>query len=513
MKILLVTGRVAAPLIHKIVKNITQVDMKVLELPIPVAAMMTSEYLLRELPRYKEHVDWSDIIIVPGMTKGDLAEVSKRLGKPVYKGCLYADDIPFMIEYLMNGGELSTLNPLDELVSENKRMSEKEILDRLRKEAENSQTRIGGKPLTSRFPLIAGEIFLNEHDNVEDVLFSIKRYLSEGADIIVLGTSRLTLEQLLDVSKSIRKKLDVPLGVDFPRQEEIASLQDGEFDILLSFTPEFLQKSLFKQPFEKTAIVIIPDHNTISADEKVISLKKGLEEGLRQGHKKIILDPVLYPPMKGFVESVYAYIQVKKHFPDVPMLMGVSNYVELIDADSIGVNAVLATIGVEIGVELFLLTEASVKTSNSIREFKTAIEMALLAREKGRYPKDFTLNLLVCKDKRRRGVRPKDVQNAAVASRRVPHTADPAGYFKIYVDHAGKSIIVEHYYHGSMVPNLSIIGDDPSLIIGEILQRKLATKPEHFYYLGRELCKAEIALKLGKDYVQDSDLFPDREPI
>lgn len=50
MKILLVTGRVAAPLIHKIVKNITQVDMKVLELPIPVAAMMTSEYLLRELP-------------------------------------------------------------------------------------------------------------------------------------------------------------------------------------------------------------------------------------------------------------------------------------------------------------------------------------------------------------------------------------------------------------------------------------------------------------------------------
>jgi dihydropteroate synthase len=51
------------------------------------------------------------------------------------------------------------------------------------------------------------------------------------------------------------------------------------------------------------------------------------------------------------------------------------------------------------------------------------------------------------------------------------------------------------------------VGTEPSAIFREILERKLASSPEHFYYLGKELWKAKTALKLGKDYIQDEELF------
>jgi hypothetical protein len=63
---------VAKPILEKIAAQLSGVEAKVLSLPIPVAAMMTSEYLARELPRYPELVEWADVIIAPGFTNGNL---------------------------------------------------------------------------------------------------------------------------------------------------------------------------------------------------------------------------------------------------------------------------------------------------------------------------------------------------------------------------------------------------------------------------------------------------------
>ncbi|MFP3260316.1 MAG: dihydropteroate synthase-like protein, partial [Sulfolobus sp.] len=52
----------------------------------------------------------------------------------------------------------------------------------------------------------------------------------------------------------------------------------------------------------------------------------------------------------------------------------------------------------------------------------------------------------------------------------------------------------------------TIIGDD-GLTIGRKLVQRTNINPEHAIYIGYELAKAEIALKLNKNYVQDKPLF------
>lgn len=498
---------VAKPLLEKIIKQLIGVEARVLSLPIPVAAMMTSEYLSRELPRYPEIVDWADIIIAPGFTKGDLKEVSRKLGKPVYKGCLYAYDIPILVEYLKKGGELSTLHPLDELLTGEKKRREENILIELRREAAKSGFEIGGKPVSPKYPLIIGEVFVNEEVDFHAIAAKARRLAFHGADILVIGSSRLPFDAIVDYSKEVKRLLNMPVGLDYFKYEAFSSLSDGEIDILLSFPADSIPRFSSKEEFRETAVVVIPDPFAVTVEDKISSLRAGLKHATHKGFRKIVLDPVLNPPQQAFIESMYSFKIARKEFPSNPILMGISNFTELIDADSIGVNAVLASIGVEAGVDLFLVTEESVKTFFSVKEFRRALDMALLAREMDKPPKDFSINLLVCKSKKKKGLKPQELVNPVRASNPYFLKADPAGYFKIYIDHDEETIIVEHYKHGESKPDITILGADPSAIVSEILERKLASTPEHFYYLGRELYKAKIALKLGRDYVQDEELF------
>jgi len=498
---------VAKPILEKIAAQLSDMEAKVLPLPIPVAAMMTSEYLARELPRHPELIEWADVIIAPGFTKGDLEEVAKRVGKPVYKGCLYAYDIPIMIEYLKKGGKLSPINPLDGLLTEEKRKREESILAELKSQAENSSFEIGGEPISHKYPLIIGEVFVNGEADFDVIASKARRLVSHGADILVIGSSRLPFDTVVEYSRKIKQLVKKPVGVDYLRFEAFSSLSDGEVDMLLSLPAGSIPRFDSKEEFRKTAVVIIPDPLAATVEEKISSLRTGLKYAFHKGFGKVVLDPVLNPPQQGLIESLYAFKTARKEFQNHPILMGVSNFTELIDADSIGVNATLASIGVEAGVDLFLVTEESDKTVFSIKEFRRALDMALLAREMEKPPKDFSVNLLVCKSKKRRRLKPQELTNPVKASHPYPLKADPSGYFKIYVDHDQEAIIVEHYKHGSNKPDITIVGTEPSTIFSEILERRLASSPEHFYYLGKELWKAKTALKLGKDYIQDEELF------
>jgi len=79
----------------------------------------------------------------------------------------------------------------------------------------------------------------------------------------------------------------------------------------------------------------------------------------------------------------------------------------------------------------------------------------------------------------------------------------PKGFFKIFVD---KSEIVAVLYTGRD-PKIVIRGKTAEEICGEIIERGLISKIEHAAYLGRELQKAEIALRTGRSYLQEKKLF------
>jgi dihydropteroate synthase len=87
---------------------------------------------------------------------------------------------------------------------------------------------------------------------------------------------------------------------------------------------------------------------------------------------------------------------------------------------------------------------------------------------------------------------------------------DSNGFFIILIDKQRKKIIAEHYLNVEKGKLLAtgkldriIEGDDAESISHTISKLGLVSSTDHAMYLGRELQKAEIALKAGTEYEQE----------
>jgi tetrahydromethanopterin S-methyltransferase subunit A len=82
---------------------------------------------------------------------------------------------------------------------------------------------------------------------------------------------------------------------------------------------------------------------------------------------------------------------------------------------------------------------------------------------------------------------------------------DPAGYFLILIDRPGRALRAEQYSQQHQL--LRVIEGAGAAEIGHTIVRLgLVTLLAHATYLGRELARAEAALRLGLDYEQDRPL-------
>ncbi|NLU04338.1 MAG: DUF4346 domain-containing protein, partial [Methanothermobacter sp.] len=86
---------------------------------------------------------------------------------------------------------------------------------------------------------------------------------------------------------------------------------------------------------------------------------------------------------------------------------------------------------------------------------------------------------------------------------------DKMGSFKIMVEDGQIKAVL---YKG-MEPRTALTSDSAKKLYEEIINRNLVSRLEHAAYLGAELQKAEIALRTGKDYVQDFELFERSFPL
>jgi tetrahydromethanopterin S-methyltransferase subunit A len=86
--------------------------------------------------------------------------------------------------------------------------------------------------------------------------------------------------------------------------------------------------------------------------------------------------------------------------------------------------------------------------------------------------------------------------------KRTPLDYDQKGFFVITVDNTKKEITVKHYYKNNR-PGFIIKGHSSEAILLAILNENLVSQMSHAGYLGAELSKAEIALKLNLQYTQD----------
>lgn len=81
-------------------------------------------------------------------------------------------------------------------------------------------------------------------------------------------------------------------------------------------------------------------------------------------------------------------------------------------------------------------------------------------------------------------------------------TLDKAGYFVVYPDARSQELMVEHYSNQDVL-DCVLEGNSPASLYSEAIERKLLTRLDHAAYLGRELARAEQALKTGEPFVQD----------
>jgi len=85
--------------------------------------------------------------------------------------------------------------------------------------------------------------------------------------------------------------------------------------------------------------------------------------------------------------------------------------------------------------------------------------------------------------------------------KREPFMEDRLGYFTIKIK--DREIIVNHLLTDHVKTSFSFSGSKAEEIYKMIMHEGLVSRPEHAAYLGKELGRAEEALKSGKEYIQE----------
>jgi dihydropteroate synthase len=83
--------------------------------------------------------------------------------------------------------------------------------------------------------------------------------------------------------------------------------------------------------------------------------------------------------------------------------------------------------------------------------------------------------------------------------------------FKISIDRAEGVLVTAHYDSAQIDRPVNVVkGKTADRVFAKIVEMGLVSRLDHAAYLGSELAKAEIALRTGKEYVQDKDLFKNK---
>ncbi|ASJ02688.1 dihydropteroate synthase [Thermococcus profundus] len=501
-RILLVTGRLAEPLVRKYSEG-----YDVFVTPVSVAAFLTPELIARYLKKAGVKSEEYDLILVPGLVRGSAQLIEDELGIPAYKGPRNAMDLSQVLKALEEGFKLSKEIPADELFSFDalKRVEDIRNKTRNRNYIEEALKKpwnvlIGNLPVGRDFPArILGEVVDSPKLGVEKTLEKALYYLREGADIIDIGmvageTNLNFIEKLPEIRERLKEAgFDVPISFDSLNTSEIESALDYA-DLFLSVDEGNLEALVTEKP-----VVLIPTNQRkgyfpTKPAERVEFLEKLKEGALDLGYKTIIPDLIL-EHVPHLARSIAAFQLYRERNPEDVLLAGVGNVVELYDADSVGMNALLAGIAKELSINLLLTTEVSAKVKGSVRELRRAVDMDLFD-----IPKNLGFDLLILKEKRESEWQFEPAREVIEAEEK-PVELEPI-YFRIWVED-GRIWVNAHRGTEAV---LTIVGDEPNAIIDTILER-FEISPRHAFYLGRELERAHTALKLRRSYIQEVELF------
>lgn len=534
MKILIITAKLASNLVKR-ESTKSNHDIRVHVVNTPIAAFLTPKKIVGELEKHdingvydgrssnksddlhnKFDLKSYDIILTPGLIRKDVSYVTDKTSIQTYKGPTDAADLAIVLE-MIDKLDMSSTVPADKLIEEELRKRALLFIENF-EQNENNKLKllkkpenilVGNLPVGQDFPMrVLAEIANAPLLTDLELLTRAQYFVKSGADMIDIGmVAGETLdERIPNMVKLLKNHLDVAVSIDSLNPVEIKSAVESGVDMVLSLDHGNWEEVIPHLEDKNIPAVILPtDFSKNWVPETVDDRVKSVEE-LRQKCNKIdvladlILDPI---NSSSIVDSIMACHKFKEKNRE-PVFFGVGNVTELLDSDSIGVNALLGGIAMELGASVLFTPEESGKTIGSVRELSITSDMMFLAKNRGSIPKDLGINIVLFKDKRKPEHINEDIDVPVVnAEENYKFKHDPAGSFKIMVEH-GK-IKAVHYH--KMEPQIAVMGKTAKAVYDEILKRGLISRMEHATYLGSELERAEIASKVGKTYVQDFPLF------
>ncbi|MCS7271660.1 MAG: DUF6513 domain-containing protein, partial [Gemmataceae bacterium] len=350
---LFVTGKLAESALRRQLAELAPkvgFDYQVVTLNITVAALMTTEWIARHLPKNIS----GDTIFLPGLCQGSAEVVTAATGIPTRHG---PPDLRQLPEFF---GQKGATRPAD----------------------------------YGQFDIeIIAEINYISRKTWQDILTEAQRYKSEGADIIDLGCEPGTVcSQLADITRQLRDA-GFRLSIDSLNPHEIEAALAAGAELVLSINSSNIHHvPRWRDLFADFEVVAIPD-----TPEDLDSLYRTADQLLNWG-VRVRLDPLLEPIGFGFAASLRRYWEVRQRYPDVPMLMGVGNVTELTDVDSAGLNVLLAAFCQELNIQSILTTAVANWTRSSVKEWDLARKLVHYAIRHQIPPKRLEPDLILLRD-------------------------------------------------------------------------------------------------------------------
>ncbi|MGB9937362.1 MAG: dihydropteroate synthase-like protein [Methanobacterium sp.] len=517
MKVLIVTGNLASSAVKKASDKSNQ-DTYVYTVDTPIAAFLTPKKILSEIKDLKEpDLSSFDMIITPGLIRKDVKEIELETGIPTYKGSTSAADLNIVLD-MADKLELSSKTPADKLIEEELQKRALQFIDNFENDKENAQELlkkpenilVGNLPVGEDFPMrVLAEIANAPLLSKEELINRAKYFVENGAQMIDIGmiAGETRADEIPEMVKTLKDNFNgIPVSIDTLNPVEIKAAVEAGVDIVLSLDLGNCHEVLPLLKEKNIPAVILPTNFSTNWTPKTVEERiNALEELIEKCNGiEVIADLILDPVnSQSIVESIIACYEFKKR-NKVPLFFGVGNVTELMDADSVGSNALLAGIAMELGASILFTPEESGKTIGSVHELLISSKMMFLAKNRDSIPKDLGINLVILKDKRRVESIVESVDAPVLEGvEDYKFTQDPQGSFKITTENG----FIKAVHYVKMKPDLIIKGKTAKSIYDEIIKRGLISRLEHAAYLGAELQKAEIAAVLNKNYIQDFELF------
>lgn len=465
-----------------------------------------------------------DLILIPGFVQWDTSELEKNYSLKIRKGPEFASDLPMILKDLENV-ELSNSFPAnkifeisgeaqyDQIVKEQYEIAKNNLGQHTFYINEKRSEIIIGRNLP---PPIIAEIVNCTEKSDKNIIKKAKHYIDSGADIIDIGcvSNSPNPDKVKNIINLLRKNFDVLISIDSMEASEILAAVEEGIDIILSLDVGNY-KDCINIP-KDIPIVILPTNikegyfpkDPKTRIDNLLTFKKKLQDN---GFKKLIADPLLETPIvPGICNSLEAYFLYNKIAPGeinsnlkLPLFFGISNVVELMDIDSVGINGLLASIAIELDVGILFTVEHSTKLMGGVKELKESVKLNYISKYKNTPPINQGIQIFKAKGKTGQGKLKIDVNKAVqVADLNPNYILDEKGYFKIHVNYYFGQIYVL-FLSNEHVLLKTLIGSNAEALSKKILELNLTNNLFHINYIGRELSKAEFCLNSGKPYIQD----------